>query len=185
MNVLITGTSTGFGFLAAKTLTQAGHTVFATMRGLEGKNRDNAASLRDATEAHDGTLHLIELDVTSDPSVESAVAKALELEGAIDAVVNNAGYGCSGYAESLTIDQFQALFDTNLFGVQRVNRAVLPHMRERGSGLLVHVSSAIGRMVFPFISAYLASKWALEGLGLFQETGGEHDRLAGRRRGVD
>ena len=164
MKVLITGSSTGFGYLAAKTLVHAGHDVFATMRGLESKNSAQAESLTKDASSAKGTLHLLELDVNSDDSDASAVAQALRLEGAIDAVINNAGYGCSGYAESLTVEQFQQLFDTNVFGVQRVNRAVLPHMRERGSGLLVHVSSAVGRMVFPFISAYLASKWALEGL---------------------
>lgn len=164
MNVLITGTSTGFGFLAAKTLTDAGHNVFATMRGLAGKNAANAEALDTAAGGGAGNLHLLELDVNSDDSVTAAVDEALQLESSIDVVINNAGYGCSGFAESLTVDQFQKIFDTNVFGVQRVNRAVLPHMRKRGSGLLVHVSSAIGRMVFPYVSAYLSTKWALEGL---------------------
>ena len=149
-NVLITGTSSGFGLLTARTLLQKGHTVFATMRGVAGKNAAAADGLRKFAEGQDGTLHLLELDVTNDASVDNAVKTALKLSGRIDVVVNNAGTGSGGLAESFTVDQFKQLFEVNLFGVQRVNRAVLPSMRDTGQGLLIQVSSIMGRIVIPY-----------------------------------
>jgi len=163
-NVLITGTSSGFGLLTARTLLQKGHTVFATMRGVAGKNAAAADGLRKFAEGQDGTLHLLELDVTNDASVDNAVKTALKLSGRLDVVVNNAGTGSGGLAESFTVDQFKQLFEVNLFGVQRVNRAVLPSMRDAGKGLLIQVSSIMGRIVIPFSAPYTATKWALEGL---------------------
>lgn len=162
--VLITGSSSGFGFLTAQTLLKEGHTVLATMRGLEGKNAANASQLKAFASSQPGTLHLLELDVTSDASVRAAIGQALELAGHLDVVVNNAGLGTGGLTEAYTTEQFQKVFDVNVFGVQRVNRAVLPSMRERGSGLLIHVSSTLGRIVIPFMGLYLASKFALEAL---------------------
>jgi NAD(P)-dependent dehydrogenase (short-subunit alcohol dehydrogenase family) len=105
-----------------------------------------------------------DLDVTDDQSVQSAVEKATEEMGSIDVVINNAGIGVIGMQEHFTPDDFQKLFDINVVGVQRVNRAVLPQMREKGSGLLIHVSSLLGRMTLPFYGPYNASKWALEAL---------------------
>ena len=162
--VLITGSSKGFGFLTANALLQKGYTVFATMRNPAGNNKVVADQLREKATATSGTVHVLDLDVTSDASVDAAVAKALELEGAIDVVVNNAGLGNGGQTEAFSVEQFRKIFEVNLFGVQRVNRAVLPQMRERGEGLLVHVSSTLGRIVFPFCGPYVSSKFALEGL---------------------
>lgn len=162
--VLITGSSSGFGLLAAQTLLTEGYTVLATMRGLEGKNAANASQLEAFASSQLGTLHLLELDVTSDVSVQAAISQGLELAGHLDVVVNNAGLGTGGLTESYTTEQLQKLFDVNVFGVHRVNRAVLPSMRERGSGLLINVSSTMGRIVIPFAGLYTASKFALEGL---------------------
>jgi NAD(P)-dependent dehydrogenase (short-subunit alcohol dehydrogenase family) len=162
--VLITGAGSGFGALSARALLTAGHRVFATMREPEKRNRPAAAELAAAAESGSGSLHVLELDVTSDPSVERAVAAALEREGRVDAVINNAGFGMSGFAEAFTADEMRRLFEVNLFGVQRVNRAVLPSMRAAGSGLLIHVSSTFGRHVVPFVAPYTATKWALEAL---------------------
>jgi NAD(P)-dependent dehydrogenase (short-subunit alcohol dehydrogenase family) len=158
-NVLITGTSSGFGQLTALTLARRGHRVFATMRAPDGKNRDRAAVLRATT-----GIEVLELDVTSDASVDAAIASALRSAGRLDAVINNAGYPTIGIAETITADQLLRLFDTNVVGMQRVNRAVLPSMREHRSGLLVHISSSLGRVVFPVIGLYAASKWAVEAL---------------------
>jgi len=164
MTILITGASTGFGKLIAQTLLQNGHTVFATMRNPDGKNKQNANDLSGFADQTGGILHLIALDVTNDESVEKAIEKAMNLESHIDVVINNAGIGGGGFAEATTVDQFQHIFDVNVFGVQRVNRAVLPSMRKRGEGLIIHISTIMGRIVLPFSAAYTASKFALEGL---------------------
>jgi NADP-dependent 3-hydroxy acid dehydrogenase YdfG len=157
MNILITGTSTGFGHLTAISLGQRGHRVFATMRSPDGKNRERAAALRSAK-----GIEVIELDVAKDASVDKAVATALRAAGQLDAVINNAGQSTIGLAETITPDQLLSLLNTNVVGMQRVNRAVLPGMRERRSGLIVHVSSALGRLVMPLVGLYASTKWAVE-----------------------
>jgi NADP-dependent 3-hydroxy acid dehydrogenase YdfG len=158
-NVLITGTSSGFGNLTALALASRGHRVFATMRDPDGKNRERAARLR----AVKG-IEVLALDVTSEPSVDAAVAFAQRSAGHLDAVVNNAGIAIIGLAETITPDQLLRLFDTNVVGVQRVDRAVLPAMRARRSGLLVHVSSGLGRIVIPIVALYGSTKFALEAI---------------------
>jgi NADP-dependent 3-hydroxy acid dehydrogenase YdfG len=158
-NVLITGTSSGFGNLTALALASRGHRVFATMRDPDGKNREHAARLR----AVKG-IEVLALDVTSEPSVDAAVASAQRSAGHLDAVVNNAGLAIIGLAETITPDQLLRLFDTNVVGVQRVDRAVLPAMRARRSGLLVHVSSGLGRIVIPVVALYGSTKFALEAI---------------------
>ncbi|MEO1712114.1 MAG: SDR family NAD(P)-dependent oxidoreductase, partial [Bacteroidota bacterium] len=156
--VLITGASGGFGTLISKQLLADGHTVIASMRGVQGKNQAKAAELQEAG------AHVVEIDVTDQSSVDSGIAQAMEQAGGIDVVVNNAGVGVLGLQENFTPEDWQRLFDINVFGVQRVNRAVLPHMRERGSGLLLHVSSLLGRISMPFYGPYNATKWALEAM---------------------
>ena len=163
-NILVTGSSSGFGFLIARTLLNDGHTVFATMRGLENKNADAAKKLQSQAAETKGRLHLLDMDVTDTASVNSAVQQALTQEGRIDVVVNNAGYCVSGYAETVTEEQLQGQLDVNVVGVQRVTRAVLPAMRKAGKGLIVNISSGMGRLIIPFAGAYTASKYALEGL---------------------
>ena len=158
MNVLITGSSAGFGKLTVKSLLTGGHKVVASMRGIHGRNKANAEELKAAG------AEIVEIDVTSDESVSAGVGKAIELTGGLDVVVNNAGLGVLGIQETFTVEDWQKLFDINVFGVQRVNRAVLPHMRAKGAGLLIHVSSLLGRMVLPFYGPYNASKWALEAM---------------------
>lgn len=156
--ILITGASGGFGKLTVDSLLQNGHQVAATMRNPEGKNKGVADELRNSG------AHIIELDVTDDASVENGVKKTIEQLGGIDVVINNAGVGVLGMQEHFTPEDFRKLFEINVFGVQRVNRAVLPHLRAKNSGLLVHVSSLLGRMALPFYGPYNASKWALEAL---------------------
>jgi NAD(P)-dependent dehydrogenase (short-subunit alcohol dehydrogenase family) len=162
--ILITGASTGFGRLFAEALARRGHTVFATMRDPGGRNATNAAEIRALAKMESLPLHVLELDVTNDASVEQAVRSAVEQAGRIDVAINNAGYGLIGLAEAATVEQAQRLMDTNFFGSVRVNRAVLPYMRRQRSGLLLHISSGAGRLVFPSFGFYCASKFALEAL---------------------
>ena len=162
--VLITGCSTGFGFLTSRTLVEKGYTVFATMRELLGRNAPHADELRAFAEGKSGSLHVLELDVTSDSSVDAAVKQVADAGEPIDVLVNNAGFGFGGVMEAAPVADLKRVFEVNLFGVQRMNRAVLPAMRARGSGLLVHVSSIMGRVVLPHGGAYAATKYALEGL---------------------
>lgn len=162
--IFISGASSGFGFLTAKVLTRKGHTVFATMRATNDKNAEAASELIHYAENTPGKMHVLEMDVTNEYSVQTAVDKAISLEENIDVVVNNAGIGAIGLTECFTADQFCQIFNVNLFGVQRVNRAVLPAMHKRGSGLLIHISSIVGRLVSPFNCPYASSKFALEAL---------------------
>jgi NAD(P)-dependent dehydrogenase (short-subunit alcohol dehydrogenase family) len=157
-HVLITGASKGFGLLTAKKLLSDGHKVAAGMRGVAGKNQAVADELKTA-----GALP-VELDVTDESVVAKAVERALAWAGTLDVLVNNAGVGVLGLQETFTVDDWRKVFDVNVFGVQRMNRAVLPHFRERRAGLLIHVSSLLGRMVIPYYGPYNASKHALEAL---------------------
>jgi NAD(P)-dependent dehydrogenase (short-subunit alcohol dehydrogenase family) len=124
--VLITGSSTGFGRMIAETLARHGHTVFATMRDLEGRNATNASTIRTLAARESLPLHVLELDVTNDVSVDRAVQVATEQAGRVDVAINNAGYGLEGLAEAVTTEQAQQIMDTNFFGSVRVNRAVPP-----------------------------------------------------------
>lgn len=162
--VLITGASTGFGRDASERLARRGHRVFATMRDVDGRNAIHRNALQELAAQEKLWLRVIELDVTSDESVQRAVATALREAGHLDVVVNNAGVLGIGVTEAYTSEQFQQLFDVNVFGVVRVNRAVLPSMRARRSGLLVHISSGAGRCVVPAAAAYCASKFAVEAI---------------------
>jgi NAD(P)-dependent dehydrogenase (short-subunit alcohol dehydrogenase family) len=162
--VLITGSSTGFGRLFTETLARKEHTVFATMRAPGGRNAKNASEIRALAEKDGLLILLLELDVTDDASVQTAVDTAIAKAGRIDVAINNAGYYLSGLAEAVTTEQAQRLMDANFFGSVRVNRAVLPHMRRQRSGVLMHISSAAGRLVAPSMGLYCASKFALEAL---------------------
>ncbi len=156
--VLITGSNGGFGKLTTELLLKEGHQVAASMRGIDGKNKDAAEALKAA-----GAI-VVEIDVTSESSVEAGVKDAIDHLGGLDVVINNAGVGVSGMQEHFTVDDWQKVFDVNVFGVQRVNRAVLPYLRNQGSGLIVYISSLLGRMALPFYGPYNATKWALEAM---------------------
>jgi NAD(P)-dependent dehydrogenase (short-subunit alcohol dehydrogenase family) len=162
--VLITGTSTGFGRDTAERLARRGDHVFATMRDLAGRNAAHCKALESLASEEGLRLRVLELDVTDQNSVDSAIAAALEEAGDLDVVINNAGIAAIGVTEAFTPDQFEQIFAVNVHGVVRVNRAVLPSMRRRRSGLLVHVSSAAGRVTAPALAAYCASKYALEAI---------------------
>jgi NAD(P)-dependent dehydrogenase (short-subunit alcohol dehydrogenase family) len=160
--ILITGTNTGFGRAASETMAQRGYRVLATMRDSSGRNSSTADALRSLANQQGWDLDALDMDVTSNVSVNQAVQQALERAGRIDVVINNAGISTLGITEAYTVDDFQQLLDVYLFGVVRVNRAVLPVMRRQRSGLLIHVSSGAGRVVVPGLAAYCASKFALE-----------------------
>src|SRR5258706_5085148 len=156
--VLITGASSGFGRHTAETLAHAGHRVFASMRDIAGRNGPRAEALRAKG------IHVVELDVTDDASVERGVAEVFAQAGRLDVLVNNAGIGSAGVSEAFPTDQVRALFEVNVFGVQRMLRAVLPAFRRRGEGLVVNIGSILGRGTFPFLGLYGASKFAIEAL---------------------
>jgi len=158
MNILVTGASSGFGNLIVADLVKAGHRVAGTVRDPEGRNADVAASLRALG------VEVVEIDVTDDTSVEAGVAAAEKALGGIDVLVNNAGAGAHGLQENFSGEDFRRIFDINVFGVQRMIRAVLPHMRARRSGLIVNVTSLLGRVTLPFLGPYNAAKWAVEAL---------------------
>jgi NAD(P)-dependent dehydrogenase (short-subunit alcohol dehydrogenase family) len=162
--VLITGASTGFGKLTAQTLAEAGHRVFASMRQIKGKNAPNAQELADWASAKSLFLQPIECDVTDEASCNEAVHTIIEQQGKIDVLVNNAGFGVRGLQEGFSVEQALKIFDVNVFGVIRMQRAVLPAMREHKSGLIINISSGLGRVVIPFVGIYNASKFALEAL---------------------
>ena len=163
-SVLVTGSSSGFGRVTAEVLARSGRQVFATMRDVDGRNADAADALQGWAVREGAALDVLELELTDEASIEAAVEAAIAAAGRIDVVVNNAGVGAVGYLEAFTVEQFAQLLDVNLLGAHRVNRAVLPHMREQGSGLLIHISSNLGRLTVPFMGAYTASKHALEAL---------------------
>ena len=156
--ILITGASGGFGKRTVLTLLKNGHQVAASMRNLQGKNQAVAKELQQA-----GAL-VLEIDVTHDLSASEGVQLALEELGGLDVLINNAGLGVLGMQEFFTPSDFQKVFDINVFGVQRMNRLVLPHFREKQDGLIVYTSSLLGRIALPFYGAYQASKWALEAM---------------------
>jgi len=161
---IVTGTSSGFGRLISLTLAREGFLVFATMRELHGRNAPAARDLLRLAAGSQGELRVLELDVTSDRSVSHGVAEVLRQAGRIDVLVNNAGFGYGGITETFTIAQMQKIFDTNVFGVMRTIRAVLPQMHQQRSGLLIQISSGAGRVVLPGMGLYCASKFALEAL---------------------
>ena len=165
--VLVTGASSGFGRLTAEALAKAGHTVYASMRDVAGRNAKNAAEMA-ATSARDGVdLRAIELDVQSEPSANAAAEQILAEAGRIDVVVHNAGHMMFGPAESFTPEQFAQQYDVNVLGTQRVNRAVLPHMRKQKQGLLVWVSSSSSAGgTPPYLSPYFAAKAAMDALAV-------------------
>ncbi|MDU0311052.1 SDR family oxidoreductase [Rhizobium sp. 10PS4] len=162
--VVVTGASSGFGNLTVLELARRGHTVVATMRDVEGRNARVRKDLIDAATTEGHVLHVLEMDVADEVSVNSTIDKVVREHGKIDVLVNNAGLMPVGITEAYTVADIERLFAVNFFGAVRADRAVLPHMRAAGSGLLVHVTSLMGRVVFPFFGTYSASKFALEAL---------------------
>ena len=165
--ILVTGASSGFGALTATELARAGHRVYAGIREVTGKNASAVKDLTDRAEKEQWSLSAIELDVSGQDSVETAVEQIIQESGQLDVLVHNAGHMVLGPAEAFTPEQMASVYDTNVLGAQRLNRAALPHMRERGDGLLVWVGSTSTRGGCPpFLAPYFAAKAAGDALAV-------------------
>jgi NAD(P)-dependent dehydrogenase (short-subunit alcohol dehydrogenase family) len=156
---VVTGSSSGIGLATSLALARNGYLTYATMRNLAKRN-----SVQSTAEKQHLSIRTVQLDVTDENSVKNAIQSILSESGRIDLLVNNAGYGLTGALEDIRIDEIRALYETNLFGVIRVTQAVLPTMRKQGSGRIINISSGAGRIGYPGGSAYVSSKFALEGL---------------------
>ena len=165
--ILVTGASSGFGRLAANALAHSGHIVYASRRETAGRNASQVKDVEDYARAQAVDLRAIELDVGSGESVDAGVSKIIEVHERIDVIVHNAGHMVSGPAEAFTPDQFAELYDVNVLSTQRVKRAVLPHMRRCGEGLLVWVSSSSSAGgTPPYLSPYFSAKAAMDALAV-------------------
>ncbi len=149
--VLITGATSGMGALSAKFLSDNGYTVYAG-------TRDEGASLGE------GSLKNIYIDVTKTDTIKKAINTIISNEGKIDILVNNAGYGLLATLEEGTDEEIFNQFDVNVFGLIKTTREVLPHMRAAKSGVIINISSFLGKMGLPLLSHYNASKYAVEGI---------------------
>ena len=158
--VLITGASSGFGRLIAELLSKSNFQVIATMRDISGKNSKIARELDGLSK----NITIEELDVTCSNSIETAVTNTINSFNKIDVLVNNAGIMNVGLAQGFTIPQLEKQMDVNYIGVARIFREVVPHMKKNNSGLFITVSSIAGRIIFPFLSTYNPSKFAVEAL---------------------
>lgn len=158
-NIIITGSSNGFGLKAAKDFADRGYRVFATMRHPEGKNAAAKAELLH----HSSNIHVVDMDVCSEASVSEAMSSIRSQTDKIDVLINNAGIMFIGITEAYSVEQARVQMETNYFGAIRVMQAVLPSMRKAGSGLIINTSSLVGRMSPPFFGTYTATKHALEG----------------------
>jgi NAD(P)-dependent dehydrogenase (short-subunit alcohol dehydrogenase family) len=158
LSIVITGTSTGFGYDTARLLAAEGHHVYGTMRDVAGRNAEPARQLSALG------VTVVELDVTDQASVDRGAAKILASAGTVDVLVNNAGTAHFGTSEAHTPESLDRQLATNVTGPFRLSRAFLPGMRAKRHGLVIFVSSVVGRVVIPFTGIYTASKWALEGL---------------------
>jgi NAD(P)-dependent dehydrogenase (short-subunit alcohol dehydrogenase family) len=156
---IVTGSSTGIGYETSLALARDGFLTYATMRNLNKSENIKSLATKESL-----PLHVTQLDVTDDASVKNAVEAILSKEGRIDILVNNAGYVLSGAFEDLTIDEIKEQYETNLFGLIRVTQAVLPIMRKQKFGVIVNISSGAGRFGYPGHSAYISTKFAVEGI---------------------
>ena len=164
---LVTGASSGFGRMIAGELAAAGLTAYASMRGTGGKNAQTVRDIAKEAEEKNIDLRTVELDVQDDASAAAAAAGIMREHGRIDVVVHNAGHMVWGPAEAFTPGQLAELYDINVLGTQRVNRAVLPHMRKAGSGLLVWISStSVMGGIPPLLGPYFAAKAGMDQLAV-------------------
>ena len=156
---VVTGSSSGIGFETSLVLAKNGFVTYATMRNLDKSNK-----IIELKQKKKSPLEVLKLDVTDDKSIKQAIEKIANEQGTIDVLVNNAGYGLLGPLEELSIQEFKEQFEANVFGVIRVIQEILPIMRKQRHGTIVNISSVAGRIGFPLTSAYVSSKFALEGL---------------------
>jgi NAD(P)-dependent dehydrogenase (short-subunit alcohol dehydrogenase family) len=165
--ILVTGASSGFGRLTAEALAKAGHVVYASMRDTAGRNKKQVDAIAAFSKANGADLRTVELDVQSQDSTDRAVAQIIADAGRIDVLVHNAGHMMFGPAEAFTAEQFAQLYDVNVLGAQRVNRAALPHMRAQKQGLLVWVSSSSSAGgTPPYLAPYFAAKAGMDAMAV-------------------
>jgi NAD(P)-dependent dehydrogenase (short-subunit alcohol dehydrogenase family) len=165
--ILITGAGSGIGKLSARALALAGHTVYATMRDVAGRNAARAAEARAWARQHGADLRPLELDVLSQASCDAAVAAVVAEQGRLDVVVQNAGHLVVGPTEAFTAEEVAQVLDTNFLGAQRVLRAALPQLRAQEAGLLLWISSTTTKGGFPpFLGPYGAAKAAMDSLAV-------------------
>ncbi|MYN26469.1 SDR family oxidoreductase [Duganella levis] len=165
--VLVTGAGTGIGHLSVKALALAGHTVYASMRDIDGRNAAKVRELRDWAFANGADVRAVELDVLSQASADAAVETIVAERGRLDVVVHNAGHLVIGPTEAFTPEEISKVFDTNFLGAQRVNKAVLPVLRRQQKGLVLWVSSTTTRGGFPpFLGPYAAAKAAMDSMAV-------------------
>ena len=165
--IVITGASSGFGALSARLLADAGHTVFAGMRDIAGRNAPQVSAAADYASEHQVDLRTVELDIASQDSADQAIDHITAETGRLDVVIHNAGHMVLGPTEAFTPEQLAGVYDINVLGTQRVNRAALPILREQGSGLLMWVGSSSTRGgTPPFLAPYFAAKAAMDSLAV-------------------
>ena len=165
--ILITGASSGFGALTARVLAQAGHTVYASMLDIKGRSAAQAEEAGRFAKEHKVKLLAVELDVTSQTSADAAIATILKEQGRLNVIVHNAGHMVFGPAEAFTPEQYAQIYDINVLGTQRVNRAALPQLRKQQRGLLVWISSTSTRGgPSPYLAPYFAAKAAMDSLAV-------------------
>jgi NAD(P)-dependent dehydrogenase (short-subunit alcohol dehydrogenase family) len=165
--IILTGSASGFGLLAVKTLAAAGNKVYATMRNVKGANAGPAAELKQWATDSNAQVSIVELDVTSDTSVKAAIAEITQQSnGKIDVLINNAGMSFIGVNESMTVDQTNQLFQVNVIAADRMIKAVLPFMHAHKDGLILNVTSILARNHMPLFSSYNATKAALDALSV-------------------
>lgn len=165
--ILITGASSGFGRLMANALAAGGHVVYASMRDLSGKNAPQIGEVAACAEQQKVDLRTVELDVQSDVSAAAAVASIIAEHGRLDVLIHNAGHMVWGPSEAYTAEEFARLYDVNVLGTQRVNRAALPHMRKAKRGLVIWIgSSSVAGGIPPMLGPYFAAKAGMDGLAV-------------------
>jgi len=164
---LVTGASSGFGQMIARDLAAAGHVAYASMRGTTGKNAEKVSENAAYAREHRVDLRSIELDVQDEASIASAIDQIIAEHGRLDVLVQNAGHMVYGALEAFTPEQLAQQYDVNVLGTHRVNRAVLPHMRQAGSGLIVWISSSsVAGGVPPLLGPYFAAKAGMDALAV-------------------
>jgi short-subunit dehydrogenase len=155
---LLTGCSSGIGYETALMLARSGFHIFATMR-----NTKKSDSLLELIRKEKLSLNILELDVNDDASIENTINRIKSDAKRIDVLINNAGYGLIGFFEDLTLDEIRSQFETNFFGILNITKKIIPIMRLQKSGTIINISSGAGQVGFPGISAYVSSKFAIEG----------------------
>lgn len=165
--IVITGAGSGFGALSARALADRGHTVYAAMRGMTGRNAERVAEAAAYADEHGVDLRAVELDVLSQESADAAIATIVAEQGRLDVVVHNAGHMVTGPTEAFTPEEIAAVYDTNVLGTQRVNRAALPVLRAQGEGLVLWIGSSSTRGgTPPYLAPYFAAKAAMDALAV-------------------